>query len=137
MTDYLIGFMYQSCPHSSARIEQGTSKPKVVGSNPTEGVHNMYTESQRKHYQKNKKVYLERSQIARKKREETVRRYKDVPCEDCGERYPSRVMSFHHRDPKTKDKTINQLVRSASMDRVIQEITKCDVLCANCHMLRH
>lgn len=55
------------------------------------------------------------------------------PCSICGESDPV-VLEFHHRDPKNKDDTVASLVRiRASSAKVMAEIEKCDVLCANCH----
>ena len=60
---------------------------------------------------------------------------KNVPCMDCGTQYPSYVMDFHHRDPSTKDFTINQS-GNRGIAKVKEEIIKCDVICANCHRER-
>lgn len=57
------------------------------------------------------------------------------PCEDCGIEYPSRVMCFHHRDPSEKLFEIGS--RLGGMAKILAEIAKCDVLCLNCHALRH
>jgi predicted HNH restriction endonuclease len=65
-----------------------------------------------------------------------VRQAKDKPCADCGVKYPTYVMDFHHRDPATKEFVI-ALSASRSREDVIAEIDKCDVLCANCHRIRH
>lgn len=59
------------------------------------------------------------------------------PCADCGTSYPARVMQYHHIDPETKDKSVSVLVRAASRERILAEISKCVILCANCHALRH
>ena len=61
---------------------------------------------------------------------------KDRPCVDCGIKYPSYVMDLHHRDTATKVKAVSQLVQRTS-NYVAAEIAKCDVLCANCHRVRH
>lgn len=66
-----------------------------------------------------------------------VKQAKDKPCADCGERYPHFVMDFDHRDPSTKVFTIGaQKSRSMSLDKLLEEIAKCDVVCANCHRYR-
>lgn len=60
---------------------------------------------------------------------------KDVPCMDCGVKYPPVCMDFDHRDPTLK--TFN-IATGATRRRelVIQEIAKCDIVCANCHRIR-
>ena len=60
---------------------------------------------------------------------------KDVPCQDCGERYPPYVMDFDHRDPTTKAAKVSSM-HHTSVKRLVAEIAKCDVVCANCHRER-
>ena len=82
----------------------------------------------------------DRDQSASKRKQyESVRTIvhwlKDKPCEDCGVSFPPCVMEFHHRDPSTKSFTIaKNLMRP--WYRVVLEIAKCVLLCANCHRLR-
>lgn len=58
-------------------------------------------------------------------------------CKECGESHPA-CLDFHHRDPLQKRIAIGTMVcRSATMDKVLAEIQKCDVLCANCHRKHH
>jgi hypothetical protein len=60
---------------------------------------------------------------------------KKHPCKQCGETRIV-VLEFHHRDPKDKKYRIAQLSgQGNSLDRLIKEVEKCDVLCANCHRL--
>lgn len=65
---------------------------------------------------------------------------KASPCQDCGNRYPSRVMEFDHRNPAEKtlniSRLVGKLVTRANRVRIIKEIEKCDLVCANCHRIR-
>lgn len=56
-------------------------------------------------------------------------------CVRCEESHPS-CLDFHHRDPTTKDADIATM-RRFSVKRLLGEIAKCDVLCANCHRKHH
>jgi hypothetical protein len=59
---------------------------------------------------------------------------KDRPCLDCGQNFPSVAMDFDHvRGEKTSG--ISQMW-SWGRDRVLEEIAKCDLVCANCHRVR-
>lgn len=58
---------------------------------------------------------------------------KSVPCADCGIQYPHYVMQFHHIDPYSKSIDIP---KCGSVSRLIKEVSKCVVLCANCHLER-
>ncbi len=57
-------------------------------------------------------------------------------CKDCGYKGHPNVYDFHHRDAATKKYTWTKL-RLRSWTDVIEELDKCDLLCANCHRLRH
>lgn len=57
-------------------------------------------------------------------------------CRKCGEKRPY-VLDFHHRDPSVKEGTINHMLKSSSFEKLMEEINKCDVLCANCHREFH
>ena len=57
-------------------------------------------------------------------------------CVDCGETHPA-CLDFHHRDPKQKSFSIGKEGVKFSKERILAEIAKCDVLCANCHRKRH
>lgn len=58
-------------------------------------------------------------------------------CCVCGFNEPV-ALDFHHLDPSTKDDTIAQMFAvHASMERIITEMDKCVVLCANHHRMFH
>lgn len=57
-------------------------------------------------------------------------------CKDCNGVFPREVYDFHHRDPEEKDVSWQKL-RLRSWDKITKELDKCDLLCANCHRIRH
>ena len=57
------------------------------------------------------------------------------PCADCGILYPYYVMDFDHRDGATKSFSLHSVHR-VTKRAIMQEIAKCDVVCANCHRER-
>jgi hypothetical protein len=60
------------------------------------------------------------------------------PCANCKRTYYAVQTAFHHRDPSTKIASISSLVNQCRPWDVIEtEIAKCDLLCHNCHALRH
>ena len=67
-------------------------------------------------------------------RQALIRKAKDVPCADCGVQYPYYVMQFDHRNPELKEFNISRTLYAEQ--RVLTEIAKCDVVCANCHAER-
>jgi hypothetical protein len=44
-------------------------------------------------------------------------------------------MDFDHRDPATKVRSVTRMI-FGSIDRMLAEAAKCDIVCANCHRLR-
>jgi len=60
---------------------------------------------------------------------------KNVPCVDCGRLLAPECMDFDHRDDSAKIANISRM-SSVSFDKVLAEIQKCDLVCANCHRLR-
>ena len=65
-----------------------------------------------------------------------IREAKDRPCADCGVRYPYYVMEFDHVNPGAKCFNVSSGYMSFSVTRVLAEIAKCEVVCANCHAER-
>jgi hypothetical protein len=57
-------------------------------------------------------------------------------CVICGENDPV-CLDFHHSDPSTKEMSMSKGFRTYGIDRVIKEIDKCVLLCANCHRKLH
>jgi len=56
-------------------------------------------------------------------------------CVDCGYATCPEALQFHHRDPSTKEFGLGKF--SGSLARLIKEAAKCDLVCANCHRVRH
>jgi predicted PolB exonuclease-like 3'-5' exonuclease len=49
-----------------------------------------------------------------------------------------RVLDFHHLDKSKKEISVFQIVyKGWGKERILQEIAKCEVLCANCHRILH
>jgi hypothetical protein len=94
----------------------------------------------REHYITNRETYI-RQEVARIKRYRTenrplIREYlRAHPCVDCGET-DIVVLDFDHRDPTAKKHSVTLLAAHKSWTRVVDEIGKCDVRCANCHRRR-
>lgn len=64
-----------------------------------------------------------------------LHQYKEsFPCTDCGEYFPHYVMDFDHQ--KDKIGNISLLAQRYSWNRLLTEIEKCEIVCANCHRAR-
>lgn len=61
-------------------------------------------------------------------------------CERCGYDKCEGALQFHHKDPSQKEfnfSHINLNDSDFSMERLLKELDKCEVLCANCHFEEH
>jgi hypothetical protein len=66
--------------------------------------------------------------------------YKKTPCMDCAEVFPFCAMDFDHRPGEIKSFTIGSRGTALATDhrrqRIMEEINKCDYVCACCHRVR-
>lgn len=92
--------------------------------------------ARRRHYEKNKEAYIARTRQRERELLEYVRTIKDQPCMDCGVRYNPWIMEFDHREPSEKIANINTIIASGNKKKLLEELEKCDVVCANCHRER-
>ena len=59
-----------------------------------------------------------------------------VPCSDCGEIFPVWVMHWEHLPEFEKTDDISIMVTSRTREAVLEELKKCELVCANCHVMR-
>ena len=62
--------------------------------------------------------------------------FKGGACTRCGYDRSLRAFCFHHPEPLEKEFTVSQIT-NRSWKTVKQEVAKCVLLCANCHMEEH
>jgi hypothetical protein len=62
--------------------------------------------------------------------------YKGGECKMCGYDSCLDALQFHHRDPNQKD-VIPARMKLWNKGRAIEELDKCDLVCANCHAEIH
>lgn len=58
-----------------------------------------------------------------------------VGCVDCGYNSHPEALEFDHLPGFEKVASLNTFY-TMSMERVLEEIAKCEVVCANCHRVR-
>jgi hypothetical protein len=72
----------------------------------------------------------------RAKKRELISQHKRKKCTDCDIQYPDYVMQFDHV-PELGIKLFQVSDMSTlSYKRILEEISKCEVVCANCHAER-
>ncbi len=61
----------------------------------------------------------------------------NTPCADCGQIYPSFVMEWDHLPGTVKTLVLGEARNGAyGRQRILKEIAKCELVCANCHRVR-
>lgn len=92
----------------------------------------------KEYYQKNKDKAYEYNKVKWDKRYELF--YNEVyvgkSCERCGFN-DIRALELHHKDPNNKDFTIGSVIRTKKWEDLMNEVAKCEILCANCHKIEH
>lgn len=92
----------------------------------------------RKNNPKSWKKYSDGVKKQKQKRlQEFIEYKKTLSCLDCGmkEWY---LLEFHHLEPDQKDFLVSRAYRGGySWDSIMKEVSKCVVLCCNCHTRRH
>ena len=91
-------------------------------------------EYKKNHYDQNKQKYVDK---AKRNKEKSKRKFldwlKDKQCADCGNN-DIRVLEFDHVRGE-KEYNISQKA-GLSLEVLLKEIEKCDIVCANCHRIR-
>jgi hypothetical protein len=83
---------------------------------------------------KNKDSILARSAKINQRNRELYLNYLLIhPCVDCGESDPVVLEADHVRD---KSYDVSRMIQGWSWNRILQELKKCEIVCANCHRRR-
>lgn len=83
------------------------------------------------------------SKVAKAKIYDAIVALKGGRCQRCGGVFHRAVYEFHHRNPEEKKGIISRMIssihdtRGNAWDMIVEEVNKCDLLCANCHRMVH
>ena len=98
-------------------------------------------EAQRKHYQDNKKKYRKNINKRKERNREYIHELKKNGCSKCGYNEHPECLEFHHLVPSKKNGKFENLsfaIRHKwKLEKIDEEVSKCILLCANCHRLLH
>lgn len=91
------------------------------------------------HRSPNGQAHLAKITADRQEKRRTVVEAHGARCDMCGW-VPTRVieykaLEFHHRNPAEKLFTIGGVGLQKSLEALIAEAEKCDLLCARCHRI--
>lgn len=81
-------------------------------------------------------AYRMREALKVKRRRDILNKYKEsVGCLYCGYHKNGLALQFDHREPSKKHRDVSSLV-PGGLKKLFKEVRKCDVVCANCHMIK-
>lgn len=97
-----------------------------------------YNEKERRKYEANKEPYKARYRNRWTEIRIWITKLKsNLCCSQCGENHTA-VLDFHHKDENEKEYNISSMIhRHCSIELIKKEISKCIVLCSNCHRKLH
>lgn len=101
---------------------------------------NFYKQTKKGQHSYCKSCYVKVTLLNQRKVKEKCVEYKGGKCERCGYDKCVGALHFHHRDPSQKDFEIskrNSIRFTKNKELFLQEVDKCDLLCANCHAELH
>lgn len=88
-------------------------------------------------YQKNRSENVTKSVNRGRQKREWFRSLKEgLSCCACGETDPA-CLDFHHLNPEEKEFELGTAMQKAGKQTILEEISKCACLCANCHRKYH
>lgn len=95
-------------------------------------------EYRRNWYNRNKKKARDKVDERKQSIVEWFKEYKStLKCEKCSENPPA-TLDFHHTVPDEKKYSISKMVKDGfSKKNILKEMSKCEVLCSNCHRKHH
>lgn len=95
-------------------------------------------EYDRQRFQSNKAKRIAQNKARQEFLKAKVDEYKAANgCSRCSENTPV-CLDFHHLDSDEKEIEISNAVRCGwKLERILKEISKCILLCANCHRKEH
>lgn len=114
----------------------GLAKGQCLGCLRSLAPEDFYLNSDQKPFPRCKECM--RTEVTRRARNLKVQAvaYKGGVCIDCGKMPHVAAMSFHHREPDKKDFEIGTR-KGLKFENIQKELDKCDLLCRNCHAVRH
>lgn len=81
------------------------------------------------------KIYANKKKRVTEIHRRIIRYFKENPCVDCGFKNPVALQFDHVRGEK-REEVSSMIMGAYSWDTIAEEIEKCDVRCANCHMIK-
>ena len=111
------------------------SQPKGIKHSHCKPCHRVIRQ---KHYQNTAAKTRTDTKAYRKEIKSWMAEYKtSLSCSECGFSHPA-ALDFHHTNPAEKEADPGAMTALGwAKSRIMKELDKCIVLCANCHRIHH
>lgn len=99
-----------------------------------------YTEEEKEllRIKRNKRTTVSNRNRARERKQQIIDTKFGGKCMACGYNRCSQALEFHHKNPDEKSFELNiAKLGQLSMETINDEVSKCVLLCANCHREAH
>lgn len=95
----------------------------------------------RSNYHRDREANAEKQRLSKRARMDAIRvdvrkLKEDTPCMDCGVQYPYYCIDFDHVNGKKVTHISEMIQNGAARWKIFSEITKCEIVCSNCHRER-
>lgn len=118
----------------------GRDRRFISGHNNRKYQENGRVEANKKYQKRNRAKVNEWKAASLRRRKVEAIKWRGGFCSNCWLVYDGTngaVFHFHHKDPSTKVKGIAKMLVNNSWEAITEELAKCDLLCANCHLTLH
>lgn len=126
------------CKQTKSLTEFAIAKTKPDGRSPDcKECKRIYNKEYYKKNYNDERIRLQKRKDSQWEKIEKFLHEVKTKCSRCGENRFA-ALDFHHKDPSTKEIAIAEAFnRSWSLERVKEEVNKCEVICSNCHRVEH
>jgi len=90
----------------------------------------------KRYYEENKSDIYRRKMDRRKRLKGEAVKVSGGKCKNCGYDKCLSALEFHHQQ-KNKEGNVSTLLKNQSRQKLLKEVGKCILLCANCHRELH
>ena len=130
--------MFKTCPRCKLKLDQSKFNWKIKNVHLAAYCKECSRKYIKDHYSENTEYYINKAKkrniVQRAIVHEYLRKYLEShPCVDCDEA-DILVLEFDHIDSNEKIMEVSKFIRlGVGLDKIIAEVNKCEVRCANCH----
>lgn len=130
--------MQKVCPKCMKLLDQTFFNWKIKGKKLQVYCKSCSRDYVRNHYNHNRDYYIQKAILRRMDLKEKGHAYlleylQSHPCVDCGET-DIDVLEFDHTDRSMKKTEVSKMIHIGfQIEKLQEEVEKCDIRCANCH----